>query len=192
MSIFTIETETSNIAVHATAKDAKRVARAEVFQTEAALAKLAAKWPSNRLVEILNGLSGEKPVKKVTDRKKAVARIWKAIQSLLGAPATAAIPATVANAAPVASKPGKKARGAGKASQGAHNANVGRTGTKTQAVLALLRRAGGVGAQELMKATGWQPHSVRGFLSGTVGKKMGLTVVSVKGPDGDRNYSIEA
>jgi hypothetical protein len=42
-----------------------------------------------------------------------------------------------------------------------------------------------------MKATGWQPHSVRGFLSGTIRKKMGLTVVSTKGDDGERNYSVE-
>ena len=41
-----------------------------------------------------------------------------------------------------------------------------------------------------MKATGWQPHSVRGFLSGTVGKKLGLTVISEKGEDGERSYSI--
>jgi hypothetical protein len=43
-----------------------------------------------------------------------------------------------------------------------------------------------------MKVTGWQPHSIRGFLSGTVRKKMGLTVVSAKGEDGERNYSIKA
>ncbi len=43
-----------------------------------------------------------------------------------------------------------------------------------------------------MKATGWQPHSDRGFLSGTVGKKMGLTVTSTKGDDGERTYSVKA
>jgi hypothetical protein len=42
-----------------------------------------------------------------------------------------------------------------------------------------------------MKATDWQPHSVRGFISGTLGKKMGLTVASVKGEDGERRYSIK-
>jgi hypothetical protein len=42
-----------------------------------------------------------------------------------------------------------------------------------------------------MKATGWQPHSIRGFLSGTIGKKMGLAVTSTKGEDGERNYSIK-
>jgi len=43
-----------------------------------------------------------------------------------------------------------------------------------------------------MNVTGWQAHSVRGFLSGTVGKKMGLTVNSTKGEDGERNYSVKA
>ena len=43
-----------------------------------------------------------------------------------------------------------------------------------------------------MKATGWQPHSVRGFLSGTIGKKMGLVVRSTKGDSGERSYSIKA
>ena len=45
--------------------------------------------------------------------------------------------------------------------------------------------------KEIMKATNWQPHSVRGFLSGTIGKKMGLTVKSTKGEDGERSYSLK-
>jgi hypothetical protein len=41
-----------------------------------------------------------------------------------------------------------------------------------------------------MTATCWQAHSVRGFISGTVGKKMGLTVVSTKSQAGERTYSL--
>jgi hypothetical protein len=67
-----------------------------------------------------------------------------------------------------------------------------REGSKTQTILDLLKRPGGVTSKELMKATGWQPHSVRGFLSGTVGKKMGLAVTSTKGEDGERSYSVKA
>ena len=56
----------------------------------------------------------------------------------------------------------------------------------------MLKRPDGATLKELMKATGWQPHSVRGFLSGAVGKKLGLTVKSVKGEDGERSYSVKA
>jgi Protein of unknown function (DUF3489) len=41
-----------------------------------------------------------------------------------------------------------------------------------------------------VKATGCQAHSVRGFLSGTLGKKMGLPVESTKGENGERQYKI--
>jgi hypothetical protein len=44
----------------------------------------------------------------------------------------------------------------------------------------------------LLKATGWQPHSLRGFLSGTVSKKMGLALTSTKGEDGERVYALKA
>ena len=66
-----------------------------------------------------------------------------------------------------------------------------RTGSKTANVLDLLKRPGGATLTELMKETGWQAHSVRGFLSGTVGKKMGLAVASAKNEEGERTYSVK-
>jgi hypothetical protein len=45
--------------------------------------------------------------------------------------------------------------------------------------------------KELIKATDWQAHSVRGYLSAVVSKKMGLTVASTKAENGDRAYSVK-
>ena len=104
----------------------------------------------------------------------------------------AAAGARGAKGAPKKAKSGKKASPAKKAPKGAKKATGARDGSKTAKVLELLKRPGGVTGKELMKATGWQPHSVRGFLSGTVGKKMGLTVISTKGEDGERSYSVKA
>jgi hypothetical protein len=97
-----------------------------------------------------------------------------------------------AHVAPKKAKSGKKARPAKKAPKGQKKAKSARDGSKTAKVLDLLKRPGGVTAKELMKATGWQPHSVRGFLSGTVSKKMGLAVTSTKTEDGERTYSVKA
>ena len=62
--------------------------------------------------------------------------------------------------------------------------------TKSSQCLALLRRHEGATIAELMTATGWQSHSVRGFLSGAVKRKLGLTVTSVVGQDGIRRYRV--
>jgi len=59
-------------------------------------------------------------------------------------------------------------------------------------VLDLLKRSGGATLKEIMKATGWQAHSVRGFLSSTLRKKMKLMVTSTKAEDGERSYSVKA
>jgi hypothetical protein len=63
-------------------------------------------------------------------------------------------------------------------------------GSKSAHVIALLEKSGGATLSELMKATRWQAHSVRGFLSGTLRKKMGLEIESTKRGDGERVYSI--
>jgi hypothetical protein len=62
--------------------------------------------------------------------------------------------------------------------------------TKTAKILALLGRPEGASLAELKRATGWQAHSVRGFLSGAVRKQMGLRVAFAQREDGARAYRI--
>jgi hypothetical protein len=102
-----------------------------------------------------------------------------------------------ANVAPAKPKSARKATPAAKARKGrtkpeVANPTVARDGSKTAQILDLLKQPGGATSKELMKVTGWLPHSVRGFLSGTVRKKMGLTVASAKGANGERTYSVES
>ena len=183
MRLFAIDTD-NNITAFPAAEQIPE--GQEHFASEKELAKLAANWPADRLVQIWNSFAGVapfdelKPVKKFTDRKTAVARVWKAIQRLDAAPAPQA-----ANVAPRAKSPRKAA----KAEDGAPTA---REGSKKAIVLELLRRPEGATLQEIMSATGWMAHSVRGFISGSLGKKMGLTIESLKTPEGTRAYRIAA
>ncbi len=61
--------------------------------------------------------------------------------------------------------------------------------TKQDQLLALLRRAEGVTIEQAAKALGWQPHSVRGVISGVLKKRLGLTITSEK-DDGGRTYRV--
>ncbi|PPD31318.1 MAG: hypothetical protein CTY20_00845 [Hyphomicrobium sp.] len=63
--------------------------------------------------------------------------------------------------------------------------------SKQQRCLDLLARRDGATLAELVAATEWQPHSVRGFLSGTVKKKLGLTLVSSRDDNGNRRYRLD-
>ncbi len=64
--------------------------------------------------------------------------------------------------------------------------------TKQARMLILLSRPEGAGIEEMMQATNWQQHSVRGFLAGTVKKKLGFALSSAKTADGVRRYHVKA
>ena len=136
------------------------------------LGRLAKRWPGPRLVEIWNALPGHKPVKKFTNRKMAVSRIWAAAQSLAPSRGSAGLRLVP-----------QKAQGSKRARRIQNPAPARRRG-KTGRVLELLQRPGGATLKQLIAATQWQAHSVRGFLSGTLKKKMGLKIVSSEEPAG--------
>jgi hypothetical protein len=66
-----------------------------------------------------------------------------------------------------------------------------RRSTKTQRVIGLLKGPSGASLQAIMEQTGWQPHSVRGFISGQLSKRMGFQIQSFK-RNGERIYRIRS
>jgi hypothetical protein len=231
MKTFTIENETNNISIHASARESESIPNSERFGSEAALAKLAVNWPAARLVDIWNSVPGETPVKKFKDRASAIARIWKSIQKLGQAvPATVDNPPLVLGAPPPAADSEDSAKrhvaeaisdssalvvvtpskpqtpDAALAETPSRNAPtrvpetpVGhaekkgfREGSKTGIIIALMKQPHGTTLKAVIEATGWQAHSVRGFISGTLGKKLGLAVTSAKGETGERAYYIRS
>ncbi len=179
-------------------------------------ASLAANWPTSRLIEIWNGIPGVTPVKKFKDRAMATTRIWAAIQSLNGdvasepaeeaqasAPVTEPEVIEETTAAPEANACAQEPAVAptepaatdttnikDEAPTGQKPAKAMRGGSKTEQAIILMKAPGGTTPKTLMETFGWQAHSVRGFISGTLTKKMGLTVVSTKGEDGQLTYTI--
>src|SRR5450759_1364270 len=204
MTTFSIDTDNNITAFAATGQVPEGQDR---FASQKEFAKISTGWPIARFVEVWNAFAGAppfgdlKPVKKFTDRKTAVTRIWTVIQKLdeeilrasiretevkLKAARTAQPAATAPQAASVAPKKAKAA----KQSTAKDAAPTAREGSKKAIVLEMLRREHGATLADIMSATGWQAHSVRGFISGGLGKKMGLTVESFKRTDGERAYRI--
>ena len=90
-----------------------------------------------------------------------------------------------------ARKPTKKAKPAKKAGRAKKPAGKPKTdGTDKKAeVVAMMKRAKGATLAEIMKATNWQPHTVRGFVS-ILGSKGGEKIESSKNAAGERTYKI--
>lgn len=217
MTTFTIDSDNS-ITAFASLEEAQAagIAGAEYFSSAEELTQLAASWPiagtrgrgSSKLMELWSSLPGVPPLKKkFPDRQTALAKIWEAAQALTLPGAREGAPdapkakgsrkkATKGEKRATARKGGKKVK-TGKAKSGKKAATARRKGgseardsSKKAKVLDLMRRKQGATLKEIMKATGWQPHTVRGFVSGTLIKKQGLKVESFRSEEKERTYRI--
>src|SRR5260370_28615859 len=186
VATFTIDTD-NNIAAHAAVP--ANLENQQAFATEKELAKVAAEWTGSRLVDVWNSFAGVepftelKPVKKFTNRKAAVARIWAAVQRLS--------PESAEQAPDVAPTKGKAKKSPAKAPRRAR-AQKGATETRSNKkaeVIAMMKRAKGATLAQIMERTGWQAHTVRGFVS-ILGSKGGEKTESSKNAAGERSYHI--
>lgn len=161
------------------------------------------------------GFDGLKPVAKFTNRQTAVKRIWKAIQVLAAAPTAEAtapttaetteeskeetnMPKTKKTKTAKADKPAKtRAQAAPKAPATKTAKKKATAAAKTaprevsrkETIVALITRKNGATLGEIMTATCWQAHSVRGFLS-TLASKGGYKINSSKNEAGERTYKV--
>ena len=137
------------------------------FASEQDFYDVAKEWPMKRLVAIWNRLPGVEAVARFTDRNTAIARIWRAIQPSTEADRTTAPPHSKA----------KQRR------------QLFREGSKAAQVYTLLCRPEGATLNEIRNQTGWQAHTVRGFISRTLSKQS-RNVRSFE-RDGERVYRLK-
>ena len=115
---------------------------------------------SSQLVALWSALPGTAHITKFRDRKTAARQLWAAFQQLAPTSHKTVI------------KPNKRG-----------------TTTKQEQVIALMRQRSGATIDDLVEATSWQRHTVRGMIAGALKKKLGLHVISEKSERG-RVYRI--
>jgi hypothetical protein len=122
------------------------------------------------------------PAKKAASQKKGAPKAKKSAKGAKQGAKAKAAPKKAGNGAAKASKNAAKPTAAKKAT-------APRAQSKGAKILDMIARAKGATLAEIMKATDWQAHSVRGFIS-TAGKKHGVKIESSKNEAGDRAYRI--
>ena len=134
------------------------------------LHQVSAQWPASRLVRLWNGLPGVTPVKRFTDRRTALNRIWKAVQNGSARSKARSKPLRVGRAR--SEKP------------------TVRKGTKKAQVIRMLQRSYGASLAEIMRVTKWQPHTVRGFISRALVHNLRLKVTRFRRDQGQAAYRL--
>jgi Protein of unknown function (DUF3489) len=197
---FTIDTD-HNVTAHAGNVAAREDQVA--FATQQELAQATANWSTQQLVALWNSFAGVAPfgdlkrVKKFENRGIATKRIWETIQKLAPANPEPELPSEDDMLGKSKSKANKEAKGGAQGATKRKSKAVAEPktgdspaapeGSRKETVLNLIARKHGATLAELMEATGWQPHSVRGFIS-TLQSKHGVAITSSKNEAGERVY----
>jgi hypothetical protein len=176
MRIFTVDA-VNTVAVSTSVEHRSLTNGAARFTNERQLAALAVKWPSGRLLEISNNLPRVRKVTKFRDRQTGVHRIWVAIQHLK------------AHGGEHAITKGSNCSSRSKETTPVQEPAIARLDTKAGRVIALLKHPAGATLRAIMALTGWQAHSVRGFITAHVRQKMNYRVQSFT-RGGERVYRI--
>ena len=209
MTTFTIDSD-NNITAFGSAEEAAAATTTpfDSFASQKQLAELLAGWPAERPVALWNTLPGVEPVERFKSTKAAANRIWGRVQGLGETAKPGAAPAKpkatkkakggaqAAKGAPAKGKATRKTTPAKSAPKGKKAAKAKdsagpRDGSKTAQVVAMLQRKNGATLAEIMKTMGWQKHTVRGFVAGSL-KKAGCKVESFKPEGGERTYRINS
>ena len=143
----------------------------DYFRTEKELEEIVGRSSVKRLVRIWKQLPGTLPIRRFASRRVATGAIWKAAQELT-------------RIKPRKTKRPKDSRNAGIGS------NQIKPGSMKERIIALLSGPNGATIAQLRSETGWQQHSLRGYVSGVLKKKMGLKVQSWTNAAGERMYRI--
>jgi hypothetical protein len=153
---------------------------------------------------LTRGLAEEQIVDSTAKADSALNTLWRNADdgrgivlrvTTAGLDALGIVADTAGVAAPEAGEPAGATddlTGAGSAAQGTTSSRPAkiREGTKQTAVVEMLKRPEGATIDEIVAATGWQPHTVRGAFAGALKKRLGLTVASEKFEGRGRVYRI--
>ena len=162
---FHLTTEGAVTEITAQAGDHDNHEKQRVIASRDEWEAIASEWPLKRLVATWNSLPGVTPVEKFTSRQIALERIWRAVE----------FP--------------EQARRKAIARMGKGKFQF-REGSKAAQAYTLLCRPEGVTVRELQELTGWQRHTVRGFLSASV-RRQGARVRSFQRA-GERVYQVKS